>query len=93
MLHDIRVRNTQYNLQMGFAERLDRKLSVGLLHIGFMAEECSTQSCFKYDLLAGGGMKNETYKARITNRVRRLITIRAIRNKLLGYAYKHFVIK
>lgn len=64
LLYDLRAGDTVYNLQAGFDEEYDPKVSVGTLHLGFAIESAfADRSVRFYDLLAGAGKKS-FYKRR-----------------------------
>jgi Acetyltransferase (GNAT) domain len=65
VLYSIQNNGVEYNIQAGYFEHLDKKLSLGTLHIGFALESAFNDKKIKrFDLLMGAG-KNLDYKARI----------------------------
>lgn len=57
--------NKIYNIQLGFLEDFDKKISLGTLHLGYAIEEAFLDQHVKsFDLLAGSG-KNSNYKERL----------------------------
>jgi CelD/BcsL family acetyltransferase involved in cellulose biosynthesis len=64
VLYDVRGRQAQYNLQMGFDGQLGARVSLGLLHLGYAMEDASTRGLGYYDFLAGPGRSTQ-YKARL----------------------------
>ena len=91
---NITVDGTVYNLQMGFREGFDKKISLGTLHIGYAIEDSFNNNEIKsFDLLAGAG-KNSNYKERISLPHTRLETSQTIRRpslKLLYYLKDHYL--
>ncbi|MEX0729847.1 MAG: GNAT family N-acetyltransferase [Aquisalimonadaceae bacterium] len=64
LLYDVHLGDTVYNLQAGFDEHFDPKVSLGTLHLGFAIEAAfADPEVHHYDLLAGLG-KTSFYKAR-----------------------------
>lgn len=60
--YDIKVENTQYNIQLGFTEYPNNKVSLGTLMLGYSIEKAhEAPQIENYDLLAGNG-KNTFYK-------------------------------
>lgn len=60
--YDIKVGNTKYNIQLGFSEYPNNKISLGTLMLGYSIESAhESPQVEKYDLLAGSG-KNTFYK-------------------------------
>lgn len=87
-LYDIRLAGRQYNIQAGFEEKFDKKLSLGTLHIGYAIEDCfSDNECREYDLLVGSG-KKEYYKTRYRGRILGTTTFQLVRNRRLIWVYR-----
>jgi hypothetical protein len=60
--YDISREKTRYNIQLGFDEFINNKVSFGTLMLGYSIEEAFNNSCLNhYDFLAGCG-KNTFYK-------------------------------
>ncbi|MDO6444979.1 GNAT family N-acetyltransferase [Colwellia sp. 1_MG-2023] len=60
--YDISIENTRYNIQLGFTEYPNNKVSLGTLMLGYSIEKAHEDPVVeKYDLLAGSG-KNTFYK-------------------------------
>lgn len=86
-LYDIVVGEHRYNIQAGFNENFDRKLSLGTLHLGYAIEEAFTErNTLRYDLLAGSG-KRTFYKARLGGLPVHFKTIQLIRSPWLKAFY------
>ncbi|MCC5794982.1 MAG: GNAT family N-acetyltransferase, partial [Chromatiales bacterium] len=74
VLYDLQAGQTIYNLQSGFLEHYDSKLSLGTLHLGFSIESAyADHGVHHYDLLAGGGKKHY-YKSRLNGMDTHFIT-------------------
>ena len=87
MLYNLRVGNTVYNIQSGFDEDFDKKLSLGTLHMGCAIEEAfDDQRVINFDMLAGKG-KSEFYKSQYNGKIVEFITLRATRSRLLNFWY------
>lgn len=86
-IYNIRLGGCLYNLQSGFDERLNDKLSPGTLHIGYSIESAFTNpGVTGFDLLAGKG-KHEFYKSRFKGSLVQFRTIQLVRNRLLRVVY------
>ncbi len=83
VLYDIKVDARVYNLQAGFQERYDPKVSLGTLHLGYAVEQAFQDPTIEsYDLLAGSG-KQEFYKARLGGKVVSFATYQFLRHPFL----------
>lgn len=88
VLYDIVVGSNRYNLQAGFEENFDHKVSLGTLHLGYAIEECfNTGSVRYYDLLAGYG-KNSFYKSRFHGESVQFLTVQFARHPLMRGIYR-----
>ena len=77
-----------YNIQLGYLENFDRKISVGTLHLGYAIEDaCNNPQVYSFDLLAGEG-KNSDYKKRLAQPTANLESIMIIRNPIMKAAYR-----
>lgn len=92
VLYNIKMGRTVFNLQSGFIEDFNKKISLGTLHLGFSIEdafnECSTDN---FDLLAGEG-KNSFYKENFKGEEVEFLTMQLVRKKRLKYLYKLFFV-
>jgi hypothetical protein len=62
VLYNIVSNQVEYNLQAGYLEKFDKKLSLGTLHLGYAIERAfADESIVYFDLLVGEG-KNTPYK-------------------------------
>ena len=62
VLYNIVCNKVEYNLQAGYLEKFDKKLSLGTLHLGYAMERAfADESIAYFDLLVGEG-KNTPYK-------------------------------
>jgi hypothetical protein len=88
IVYNIDYNQTRFNLQLGFAQPKDKKLSLGLLQLGFSIEDffLNTKLNF-FDLLAGQG-KHSFYKEKFNGEAYRLFSIEIIRHPLLQRIYK-----
>ncbi|GAA3978857.1 hypothetical protein GCM10022278_39300 [Allohahella marinimesophila] len=66
LLYDIVAGDTRYNMQMGFSEDFDKKLSLGTLHLGYAIEAACEAGLRHYSFLAGTGRLAEaSYKTHL----------------------------
>jgi len=76
-----------YNIQLGYNEKYDKKISLGLLHLGYTIEEAMQAEHVRYiDLLKGGG-KTTNYKSRIAEANAVEISVQYIRDPWLKFLY------
>ncbi|KZZ58207.1 hypothetical protein A3762_08250 [Oleiphilus sp. HI0125] len=88
VIYNIDYQSTRYNLQLGFGETSDKKLSLGFLQIGYSIESFFEQNKLStYDLLAGSG-KNSFYKEKFNGQAYRLFSVEVIRSKIIKLLYK-----
>ncbi len=90
VLYDVRVSARVYNLQAGFDESFDPKLSLGTLHLGYAIEGAFHEPAVTaYDLLAGGGKKTY-YKGRFRGQPVPFRQVHLVRSRLLKAAYRFY---
>jgi len=78
---DVIAESRRYNLRSAFDEGFDRKLSPGLLHIGYAIESaCSDAEIEAYELLAGGG-KHTDFKYRFAQHQGDFVSLQLIRRR------------
>lgn len=91
ILYDMQVGARTYNLQAGFEEDFDRKVSLGTLHLGYAIERAFEDPAVNaYDLLAGSG-KNTFYKQHFNGHEVEFLTFQLVRRphlRLLFRAYQ-----
>ncbi len=88
VLYDIVAGGIRYNLQSGFQEDLDSKVSLGRLHLGFAIEQAfSMENCSRYDLLAGRG-KHSNYKRHFGGVITQFVTAELVRSPYLRVLYR-----
>ncbi len=79
------VEQRLYNIQAGFNPDLHKKISLGYLHFGYVAEAACLNGIQAYELLAGEGM-NSNYKVHMTktkNTIHHMQMVRGFRLKNL----------
>lgn len=81
------VNRHHYNIQAGFNENLNNKISLGYLHFGYEIEASFEQQYTIYDFLAGEG-KNTQYKERLTDDQLQMVDLQVVRKPLLKIIYK-----
>jgi len=87
VLYDIRKGPIQYNISMGFDPAFSRKVSLGLIHLGYAMEEAAACQVTTYDLLAGGGQRSD-YKRNLSQSCRELSCVQVLRGHLLPPLYR-----
>ncbi|HHJ34571.1 MAG TPA: GNAT family N-acetyltransferase [Gammaproteobacteria bacterium] len=88
IIYNIDYKGVRYNIQLGFAELEDKKVSMGNIQLGYAIEEAfDTQGINYFDFLAGYG-KNSFYKKRFNGESYRLYTLEVIRSPILRFIYK-----
>lgn len=86
--YDLMVGGCRYNLQAGYEENFDAKVSLGYLHLGFAIEAAfKHETTSSYDLLAGNG-KNQFYKSRFHGESVHFSTFQVVRSPLLKALYR-----
>jgi hypothetical protein len=87
ILYDVQAGDKIYNLQTGFNENYDKKVSLGTLHLGYAIERAfNDPQVRQYDLLAGGGKKT-FYKQHFKGESIEFFTILLVRNPMLKLVY------
>ncbi|TYC62711.1 GNAT family N-acetyltransferase [Marinobacter sp. BW6] len=88
VLYDLVVRGCRYNLQAGYEEGFDAKVSLGYLHLGFAIESAFNHGTTSaYDLLAGTG-KKQFYKSHFHGEPVHFSTFQVVRSPLLKALYR-----
>ena len=87
VLYDIRKGPRQYNISMGFNPDFNRKVSIGLLHLGYAMETAAESQVATYDLLAGRGQRSD-YKRHLSQRCRELSCVQVLRGHILPPLYR-----
>lgn len=88
VLYDIIVGGWRFNLQAGYQEEFDPKVSLGSLHLGYAIEEAfKADGVHTYDMLAGSGKKS-FYKARFNGTQVQFHTLQMVRREWLKRAYQ-----
>ena len=66
-LFDVRVDDTIYNIRSAFDATFSRRISPGLLHLGYAVEQaCAEEGVARYELLAGPGKRTD-YKCELAD--------------------------
>ncbi|NMT63779.1 GNAT family N-acetyltransferase [Marinobacter orientalis] len=88
VLYDLVVRGCRYNLQAGYEEDFDAKVSLGYLHLGYAIESAFNHRITSaYDLLAGTG-KKQFYKSHFHGEPVHFSTFQVVRSPLLKALYR-----
>jgi hypothetical protein len=76
-----------YNIQLGFLERFDKRISLGTLHLGYTLEMAFEFEEITYlDLLAGHG-KSSDYKSHLAQQHSTLESFQILRNPIIRLIY------
>jgi CelD/BcsL family acetyltransferase involved in cellulose biosynthesis len=87
VLYDIRKGACQYNISMGFDPSFSRKLSLGLIHLGYAMEAAAERQVSTYDFLAGSGLRSD-YKSHLSQARRSLSCVQVLRGFVLPPLYR-----
>jgi CelD/BcsL family acetyltransferase involved in cellulose biosynthesis len=87
VLYDIRRRGRQYNIKMAFDPGLSRRISLGLLHLGYAIEAAADQQMSTYDFLAGPGRTSD-FKRLLSQRSHVLSCVQILRGPMLPSLYR-----
>ncbi len=88
VIFDIRFQQRQYNIQSGYLEGFDKRISLGTLHFGYQIEKAFSNNHIDfYDFMAGSG-KNADYKKSLASNQDQLVSLLLVRNPLLKFVYK-----
>lgn len=89
-LYNVRVGNIEYNLQAGFLENVDKKVSMGTLHLGYAIENAYKEmQQGSFDLLAGNG-KNTFYKQSLSQNMVDFSTLQIVKSRWLRWIYRGY---
>lgn len=84
---NVRVGGAIYNIQLGFLEEFEKRISLGTLHIGYVLEMAfDDQGIELFDFLEGKG-KYTNYKEHLATEYKQLSTENWVKNPLLKLAY------
>ncbi|MGH8531296.1 MAG: GNAT family N-acetyltransferase [Gammaproteobacteria bacterium] len=86
VLYNLRADQREYGIQTGFDDRFDKKISLGLIHMGYLVEEAFRDRLRVFDFVAGLG-KQAHYKKHITQHRRQMVTLQLVRARWLKRAY------
>jgi hypothetical protein len=76
-----------YNIQLGFVEEFDKRISLGTLHLGYTIEMAfESEEVKSFDLLAGEG-KSSNYKSHLARQHSTLQSIQILRKSILRFMY------
>lgn len=88
-LYNIKQGDSEYYLQSGFDPSFHKKLSLGLIHLGYAIERAFEDGLKWFDLLIGAGQKTN-YKSKLAKNERSVCTLQLVRGlkmKSLYYTY------
>ena len=87
LLYNLTAGDVSYNIQAGYVENYDKKLSLGTMHLGYAIEQAFEDKAINaFDLLIGSG-KNEFYKNKYKGDVLEFETIHIVHSKVLILFY------
>jgi hypothetical protein len=89
VMYNVRIGDTEYNIQSGFNRDGLKGASPGYLHFGFCLEQACAEGVGAFDFLAGAG-RSRDYKRDFLTRETPLITLQAIRARPLAWLYKEY---
>lgn len=79
--YNIKFNHKEYNLQAGYIEDFDKKISLGTLHLGYCIQNAfADNTTQEIDLLFGSG-KNSDYKKRLNGSTSEFYTLRCFKTK------------
>lgn len=85
---NVRAGTTVYNIQLAFKDDLDKRISMGTLHLGYVIEQMFLDPAVdRFDLLIGTG-KHSNYKSHIANQGPMLVSNRWIRRRPLKWVFQ-----
>jgi CelD/BcsL family acetyltransferase involved in cellulose biosynthesis len=87
VLYDIRKGARQYNISLGFDPLFSRKVSLGLIHLGYAMEAAAERQVGTYDFLAGTGQRSD-YKSHLSQARRSLSCVQVLRGYVLPSLYR-----
>lgn len=89
--YNIIMDDVLYNLQSGYLESFDKKISLGTIHMGYVIEYAHSITGLKYfDFLAGRG-KSEDYKKHFKGEEVSFTTVQIFSHPVVGFFYQLFV--
>ena len=90
ILYNIKIGKTEYNIQSGYYDDYDSKLSLGSLHLGYAIEAAfSCPATCRFDLLAGAGKKSY-YKSHYSSYSYSFVTTQINRSRYLRFIYSKY---
>lgn len=87
VMYNVRIGDTEYNLQSGFDAAQAAGLSPGYLHFGYSLEEACRDGIRRFDFLAGQG-QNRQYKQDFVTAEFPLATFQVVRSGVLKMLYR-----
>ena len=88
VVYDVRLGDTEYNLQSGFHPET-RGISPGYLHFGYCIERACRDGLRRFDFLAGSGLHRD-YKRDFGTVNTRIDTTQVIRPAALAWLYRQY---
>lgn len=89
LMFNVRIGETEYNIQSGFDQQASPHASPGYLHFGFAMEAAHASGIERFNFLAGSG-RNRDYKHDFLTREEELVTFQSVRSKPLAWLYRGY---
>lgn len=84
---NIFLRGKIYNIQLGYQEDFDKRISLGTLHLGYTIEMAfESEEIISFDLLAGEG-KSSNYKSHLARQNSTLESIQILKKPIIRIMY------
>ena len=87
VLYDICKHDRQYNIKMAFDPSVSRRVSLGLIHLGYAMENAAERQIGTYDFLAGPGRSSD-FKRLLSQHRRELSCMQLLRGPVLPALYR-----
>lgn len=85
--YNLKQEGVVYNIQSGYLEEFDKKVSLGTLHMGWLLEQAFADGkVFYFDFLAGFG-RSEDYKKHYRGEVINFLTLQYFSNCFFGFLF------
>jgi CelD/BcsL family acetyltransferase involved in cellulose biosynthesis len=89
LMYNVRLQDTEYNIQSGFGAVSPSGTSPGYLHFGFCLEQACNDGLRYFDFLAGEGRSRDYKNDFITSKTR-LATLHVLRARPLAWLYERY---
>jgi len=86
---NFRSGNCEYGIQSGFRDDVEKRVSPGYLHMGYMIEKACSDGVQYFDFLAGEG-KESNYKRHFRASEQAIGSVQIVRNKGIASIYRAY---